>query len=169
MKKTITSAALVLAACCAARAQSIGPSTLNAGGGSGNIAGATYEYAIGEVVDGATLSSATLVVTQGVLQPTLPTSVAHGPRAITGLDVFPSPVETILYLQPKMGKRGRLEYSLYDAGGKLVLHNSAVLATGNERQEADVQALAVGQYTLQVSWLEGPNNYTGTYKIQKLK
>jgi hypothetical protein len=68
-----------------------------------------------------------------------------------------------------MNSRGTLKYSLYDATGKLVMTKSTALMQGNERQEADVQSLAAGQYTLQVQWLEGTTVQNGVYKIQKLQ
>lgn len=170
MKKTLLLFLGLSLSGAALHAQSVGPSVLDATGGSATISGNTYEYAVGDVTNGATLTSPTLIVTQGVLQPTKTTGINNnGAHPITGLDVYPSPVATTLYLQPHFSGSGRLSYSLYDAGGKLVLTKEAILATGTERQEASVEPLAVGQYTLQVQWLEGSNTLQSAYKIQKLR
>ena len=170
MKKILLLLPVCALACFAATAQSIGPSTLNAAGGSAVIGGSTFEYAVGDVVAGTTLSSATLVVTQGVLQPARTSQGVHTVATITGLDVYPSPVTDLLYLQPHMTKGGMLQYVLYDAAGKLVLKSGQVaLQQGNERQEADVRTLAAGHYLLQVQWTEGGKQLNGAYKIQKIK
>src|SRR3954465_12260692 len=66
-------AALILSA--PAGAQSLGPSELNAAGNSATAGGNTYEYAIGSVVGLPAYSSASIVVTPGVLQPQSPTGI----------------------------------------------------------------------------------------------
>lgn len=164
MRKQLIISALLLCGT-AANAQSV----LNSTGGYGMAGGNTFEYALGDVVAGTTLSSSSLVVTQGVLQPGVATTGIHPIPTITGLQVFPSPVSSTLYLQPDLGRGGVLHYELYDAAGRLVIARNAALQTGNERQEMDVHSLAVGQYMLQVQWQSGAVNSAGAYKIQKLQ
>ena len=150
-------------------AQSIGPSAIDAAGGSVSAGGNTYEYAIGQVVAGNTFTAASLVVTPGVLQPVSTTGVTLPAIAQADLKVFPSPAETTLYLQPAFSGSGSLQYSLYDAAGKLVLSHTVILKSGTERQVLNVAQIAAGQYMLRAMWLQAGITYTSGYKVQKLR
>ena len=153
-----------------AHAQSVGPSALNATGGSGTIAGNTYEYSIGTINLSQTFSSASLVVTDGVLQPILtPTNVAQPHISAAQLSVFPNPVSSTLFLQPAFAKGGQLKYMLTDAAGKTITGESHALVTGDERQEINMKHLAAGQYHLTVEWQSGSASFTNAYKIQKIQ
>jgi hypothetical protein len=160
----------LLACGAAAHAQSIGPSTIDAAGSSVTVGGNTFEYAIGQVMDGSTLNAgSSVVITPDVIQPASTTGVNDNTIGTNELQVFPSPVETTLFLKPAFNGGGSLQYKLFDAAGKLVLSKEARLQLGNEQQELDVAKLAVGQYTLQVVWNKSNTAYTAGYKIQKLK
>ena len=150
-------------------AQSIGPSALTAAGNSTSIAGTIQEYAIGQPMSGVTYSSGSLVVTPNVLQPAVATGVNSLPIALSSLNVFPSPMEQTLFLQPSFNAGGTLRYSLFDAAGKLIADEEAKLATGTEQQSIDVTRLAAGQYMLQVQWSQAGNIYSRGYKLQKLR
>lgn len=162
-------AAAAYAASVSVHAQSIGPSAIDATGASATAGGNNYEYAIGQVVAGNTFTSASLVVTPGVLQPAASTGI-NGHELLAGsMHVFPSPVETTLYLQPAFGSGGLLQYNLYDAAGKRVMNGALRLLSGTERQTIELSQIAAGQYTLDVSWQQADQVYRAGYKIQKLK
>lgn len=165
---------LFLLGLCAApllRAQSIGPASVNATGGSRQIAGNTYEYAIGDGVFTPAFVGPGLVVTPGVLQPTDedPNSIQPPGIDAGALALFPNPAQDVLLLQPRFGKKGNLHYLLYDGLGRVILQKDCSLQTGNERQEIHLQALSVGQYTLRVAWTAADGRYVSAYKIQKIK
>ena len=171
MKKLLTALCFMLLYNLAARAQSIGPSALNATGGSRTIGGNTYEYAIGGVVSGDTYEGPGLVVTSGVLQP-----IVNDPDGIDqlvidagALSVFPNPVEQLLFLQPDFKKKGILEYILSDIQGRILLKNKVSLDRGNERQQIDMSHLAAASYSLSVVWKQAGKLYVKAYKIQKVK
>jgi hypothetical protein len=153
----------------AAHAQSIGPSTIDAAGSSVTIGGNTFEYAIGQVMAGNTLNAGSVVITPDVVQPAFATGINDNAIAANELLVYPSPVETTLFLKPSFKGAGLLQYKLFDAAGKLVLSNESRLQSGNEQQQLNVAGLAAGQYTLQVVWNKTNTTYTAGYKIQKLK
>lgn len=156
--------------CMPAQAQSIGPSSINAAGGSGTISGDTYEYSIGTLALQQTYSSASLIVTDGILQPNISgSSVKHPPIAAGQLSVYPNPVVSTLFVQPGFSKSGTLQYVLVDAAGKTVYTQATALNLGTERQEINMSALAAGQYTLNVEWQQGGKKYINAYKIQKLQ
>lgn len=159
----------LLAISTAAHAQSIGPSTLNAGGNSVTVSGNTFEYAIGQVMNGSTLTTGSVIITQDVLQPSFTTGVDDNTIAANELQVYPSPVETTLFLKPSFNGKGLLQYRLFDLAGKLLLSYEAQLQLGNELQQLNVATLSAGQYTLQVVWNKSNTTCTAGYKIQKLK
>ena len=154
-----------------ARAQGNGPATVDVAGDSRNIRGITHEYAIGQVVSGEPSVFGGLIVTPGVLQPTLRRRFLPE-KGIdpSELRVFPSPASSTLYLQPAFRRAGTLSYALFDAGGKLVAARETELAVGSEPQQLDVSLLASGQYFLRVTWTAGRATPRASgYKIQKLK
>lgn len=156
------------AAAGSARAQSIGPSTLNATGGSGSIAGNSFEWSVGEMTMISTFSSASLVVTQGLLQPqTGPTGVPNSPFITNHLAVFPNPADGVLYLQPRFEGPVKLGYTLFDMAGRLVMSRETFLKTGNEQQVLVLSHLAAGQYMLSVLLEEKGQTHRAGYKIQK--
>lgn len=152
-------------------AQSVGPSSINASGGSTVVDGNTHEYAIGDVVAGSTYDGPGLVVTQGVLQPVVedPNSIGQLTIDAAYLNVFPNPVEQTLFLQPGFNGRGVLEYVLTDLQGRILLQKKAPLEQGNERQQINMGHLAAAPYCLQVLWQQEGKVYTKAYKIQKIK
>jgi len=152
-----------------AQAQSIGPSTLNAAGGSRVVNNNSYEWSIGEMAVTSTFAGPTLVVTQGVLQPNIATSaVTNIPGAISGLHVYPNPVtDGQLYLNPSFKSGGQLIFRLTDAAGKTVLSQTTALQTGKELQSISMNAFAAGQYTLSVEWTDATGKSMSHYKIQK--
>lgn len=150
-------------------AQSIGPSSLTAAGNSVDAGGVVHEYAIGQTMPGATLYASNLVITPDVLQPAATTGIDRPGIPLSDLQVFPSPMESTLYIRPSFKAGGTLQYSLYDAAGKQITNQEAALISGSEQQTISVERLAVGQYVLQVSWIQQEATYTSSYKLQKLK
>ncbi len=169
--KKIFPSLLLLAGTLGAHAQSIGPSTLNAAGGSGTIAGTSHSYSIGEMTVVSTAITPQIVVTHGVLQPDESSlAVGDGPSLVSQLSLFPNPAQATLHLQPRFGAGGELSCSLVDATGKLVLTHTAALHTGNERQTLQLGAVAAGTYLLSVRFgAPGAAPQTATYKIQKIQ
>jgi len=153
-----------------ARAQSIGPAELNASGGGGLIAGNSYEYAIGSLT-GSSYVAPGLIVTPGVLQPSRDngTGVPGQGLGENDLLVFPNPATTLLLLQPRFGKPGRLSYVLYDALGRQLLSRDVTLQAGNERQEIPMAGYAQGQYHLNITWKQQGKALSSSFKIQKIQ
>lgn len=159
----------LLCAITAVKAQSIGPSLLNAAGSSTTVAGIIHEYSIGQPMAGNTYIGGSLVITPFALQPAATTGISNPEISATELKVFPSPMESGLYLQPAFKGSGTLHYSLYDVAGKLILEEEMSLISGSEQQTVSVAQLAAGQYTLQVLWTQSGITYTNGYKLQKLQ
>ncbi|HET8808764.1 MAG TPA: T9SS type A sorting domain-containing protein [Flavobacteriaceae bacterium] len=144
-------------------------STLNASGGSANIAGNLYAYSIGEMLLISTETSASFIVTQGVLQ-------AHGdlldveenPLLDEGLSLYPNPVANTLYLHPTFPGGGELSLRLFDLRGRLIMKHKINLQTGMERQQLNLYFLQEGTYILQANLQQGKRTYEHSFKILKL-
>jgi hypothetical protein len=173
-KKLLAAGALIGAVGLApAMAQSVGPSVLNAAGRSATISGNTYEYAIGTVPLMPTYSSSTLVVTGGALQPASTTGIKDRMPALSGIQIFPNPVSTVLNVAPALGGRGLLQMRLFDATGKLVQVSEATLVTGTEQQTLNLNDLAASTYLLKLVWTPDAHAASpassATYTVQKLR
>ncbi len=167
--KKLLSAFWILSAS-GAFAQSIGPSTLNAAGGSATIAGNTYEWSAAEMTMVSTGTGTNLVVTQGVLQPTTPTTSVKDIRLLGAdeLKVYPVPTRDILYVLPALNQKGDLDLALTDINGRVVLQQTAHLTTGNEKQEINMSALSAGNYFLNAVFTGSESAQQTSFKIQKL-
>ncbi len=163
------SGGLIMVACGSLSAQSTGPAKLTAAGDSRTIGGITHEYAIGQLLAGDTYNTDRLVVTPGVLQPR---PAGRIPEKVIGdfeLQVFPNPVQSTVFLQPAFRRGGTLQYSVFDAAGRLIFGREVLLVSGIERQDLPVAHLASGQYFLRVIWSAGlADPRTTTYSIQKM-
>ncbi len=150
--------------------QSIGPSTLNAGGGSATVSGNTYEWSFAEMTMVSTATGTGLVVTQGVLQPMPPsTGVSWNKLDITGLKVYPNPAKDVVFIEPDFKGAGTMEYILQDITGRAISVASHILVSGKEKQQVSLEGLAAGHYTLQVRFSQNGSDYQSTYKIEKLQ
>jgi hypothetical protein len=169
MKKKI----LILCSACLctslAWSQSIGPSTINASGGTAIISGNTHEFSIGELLV-ETKAGANIIVTQGLLQPIpQPNGIEDRDFFADHLDIFPNPAEEVVFLQPSFSSGGKLSYHLYDALGRSIEQAAFTLLTGKEKQTIRLKHLAASTYMLNVSFLQQGKTYTTAYKIQKLQ
>lgn len=126
------------------------PTVLNSAGGSATLGGNTYEWSVGEVVV-HTVSTPSLVVTQGLLQPMPPGVSVGNVQTIAGdIQVYPNPAKDVLVLQPRLAEGSRLQYTLLDIAGKAISAGEASLHTGQEKQTINISVLPPGSYILQV-------------------
>lgn len=153
-----------------AQAQSIGLSTINAAGNSIIAGGNTYEWSVGEMTVVSTFTNASLIVTQGVLQPSISsTGVDDVQKTILGLRVLPNPVtDGQLFISSAFKTGGTLSYYLTDMLGKTVGIEKFKLLTGQELQTISMNHLANGQYNLSIEWSDAHGKSVGIYKIQKI-
>ena len=151
------------------QAQSIGPSVLNVAGGSKRIASNTYEWSVGEMTMVHTAESATISVTQGILQPmpALPSGIKPSVITQESLNIFPVPATTMLNIQPFFENGGTLLLSLLDASGRTVSESKVSLNSGKEQQQLNIGDLATGNYLLLVHYESKGAVLQTNYKIQK--
>ncbi len=150
-------------------AQAQGMSTLNASGGSKEIAGSVYEYSIGEMTLVHTASSPNLMVTQGLLQPMdAPVGIAERILPDNALTVYPNPSQDLLYIQPNLSGTGTLTLTLSDIAGRQISQQSVVLQTGKEKQSLSLHAVVSGSYLLKVLFDQNDQKYIQSFKVQKV-
>ncbi len=150
-------------------AQSIGPSIINAAGGSANVGSAIHEFSIGEMAVVHTASTSNIVITHGVLQPVMKTtSIKDADFFKQFLSLYPNPTQNIVYFQPSFRRGGVLSYQLFDIVGRNVMHGSFDLKYGNEKQQLVLGHLVSGSYMLNIRFEQGTNTFNTAYKIQKL-
>lgn len=169
MKKIFLSTLIFISAAISLNAQSIGPSTINAAGGSANIGNTTHEFSIGEMAVVSTASTSNIVITHGVLQPLMKTtSIKDTDFFKQFLSLYPNPTQNVIYFQPSFKQGGLLSYQLFDIVGRLLIDGSFDLKYGNEKQQLVLGHLVSGSYMLSVRFEQGGNTFNTAYKIQKL-
>jgi len=167
MKKTILLIPLALAAITSVHAQSVGPSTLNATGGSKVIGTQEFEWSVGEMTMVSTFAGSNVIVTQGVLQPSAAmTGVPTSPGLANLLQVFPNPASSVVNFRYTSAVEGTLDYRLIDMTGKVISSQTMKVKQGTNEQQLDLTSLACATYFLEIA---APGRETISYKIQKIK
>lgn len=167
-KITIT-ACLILSTVITTHGQSIGPSTINASGGSKTISGNTYEFSIGEMALVNTAIGSNIIVTNGVLQPNpSPTKVKDVNALSDNLKIYPNPSDNILNIQPDFETGGQLTYQLYDALGRIMLSGEFNLVSGKEKQTISLNQLAASSYVLHLNLNKKGIKYNASFNVQKI-
>jgi hypothetical protein len=153
-----------------ARAQSIGPATVNSAGAGATIGSTELEWSIGEMTMISTFSSPAIIVTQGVLQP------GNGPLDINNtvllqqLQVFPNPASTVVNIQYSSQAEGVLGYQLTDMAGKVIMNRTITVRPGKNTEQIKISDLAVATYMLEVTTNPGSTSAAkAAYKIDKLQ
>lgn len=161
----VTTLASCLSYICSA--QSIGPATLNAAGGSAAVAGNTYEWSVGEMVLVNTVTSSGLVVTQGTLQPIIQGTGINDKSALAGLSIYPNPASDQLNIKFNIPRDLDVVLKLTDVSGraqyfkKVKNHNGSALIT------MDFKPYAAGIYMLHIETTDKAKTYTNTFKVVK--
>jgi len=171
MKKMILIIPLFVIGAVGAHAQSVGPATLNAAGGTTIISSNEFDWSVGEMTMITTLSTPSVIVTQGVLQPAeITLGVATASSLKDQLHVFPNPATSLVNLQYSAASEGVLTYHLMDVGGRVVASKAMTLKKGANLNQVDLSNLAAATYLLEVT-VTGSDGATNniSYKIDKLK
>jgi hypothetical protein len=153
------------------RAQSISPGTINAAGGTKVIGGDTYDWSVAEMTLVSTVTTPSVIVTHGVLQPPDATVGIEKTIPLNGqVKVYPNPSADIVYLEYNFVTAGKLEYMLQDMTGRQIKSYTAAIKKGQDRQEINLSALANATYMLYVTYQPNGGNVQQTsFKIDKIK
>lgn len=171
MKKAILLIPLSFAGLTCLHAQSVGPATLNAMGNTAIIAGNEYDWSVGEMSLVSTFSGSSIIVTQGVLQPSEGSvGVPVNGSLARQIQVFPNPATAVVNIQYTAQNTGVLSYKLMDMQGKLIASKSIDMQQGVATNQVNVSALANATYMLQIIVSDGnTTSETVSYKIEKIK
>jgi Secretion system C-terminal sorting domain len=100
-----------------AKAQQVISST----GGIAQSYSGTLSYTLGEVVID-TYTKSNTAITQGFQQPKIAiTAINEFPGLDVSITAFPNPTTGFIELKTEKGKSEKMEYTLYDLGGKILL------------------------------------------------
>ena len=170
MKKMILLIGIAIAGAVHAGAQSVGPSTLNAAGGGGTIAGNTFDWSVGELTMVSTFSTPGIEVTQGVLQP--PESTVGIPKTTSvakQIRVFPNPASTVVNIEYTSATDAALTYRLMDMTGKVISTQKVNVTSGITTAHVSMQEVACASYMLEVTVDSGVKSESTSYQIQKIR
>lgn len=171
MKKMTT--AMLAVACMSLShtyAQSIGPSIVNAAGGSGSIGSNRFDWSIGEMTMVSTFTGSSIIVTQGVLQNNKGGAGVASQHLLNDLQVFPNPASSVVNLRFTTESAGTLSYRLMDITGRMIMKRSKDVKQGATQEELNITDLAAATYMLEVTYTTaGGNEEAASYKIEKLK
>lgn len=160
---------VLLAGSADVRGQSIGPSTINANGGSGTIGSSRFEWSVGELA-WVSPTTGSAIVTQGVLQPSITLVSVGSAMLATQMQVYPNPSASIVNIKLAAPTDGTLSYRLMDVAGRVVLKKAADIKQGTSIHQLDISQLAVASYMLQLSFItDGKTEEIATYQLQKLQ
>ena len=148
---------------------------INVAGHSATINGMRFDYSIGEMTLISTSRNQSLIVTQGLLQPTntntqnSQSSPATVHDALTSeIKVYPNPTDNILFVESNEAAAISIVFKLFDASGKVILSENADWHAGSNKITLDMRNYAAGAYYLMISKPERQGQTTNlSYKIQK--
>jgi hypothetical protein len=175
-KKTIGAVLMLLLLYAQASAQNtVTPQTFNASGGTNDDPTSyyRYEWSVGESTTIQTLSSPTLTVTAGVLQPGTNNPAVdntNGQWTTDELKVFPNPVITEVEVDVISNQKGKLNMKIFDASGRLVAVKTVDYFGTGQITRFDMRPYSSGNYTMNVTLepLAGSVAKKGSFKLVKL-
>lgn len=131
---------------------------VSSSGGTFVTENSMLDFTIGEICT-ETLGTSQLIITQGFQQPFI-SDVNVAEIQSIGLNVYPNPAQTELYIELKQQENKALTYAIYSITGKLLKNESI----SNLVTSVNVDAFVPGTYVLQVS---DKRKNIETYKIIK--
>lgn len=149
-------------------AQGNSSEALNAAGGYKVVGGNTYEWSVGEPSLVATYTTASLIVSQGVLQPAPFSSLdikQQTPDA--ALRVFPNPTRDCLQLEGSIPPGCILQYDLCEISGRKI-RNKSTLVQDLLHESIDMSGFSVGTYFLKIRYTCLGITFEKTIQVQKI-
>ncbi len=169
MKRSIYLLMLTLLQAVCLNAQSIGPATLNASGGSATMGAAVFEWSVGEMTLVSSFVNSGIIVTQGILQPVEVTLGVAATTVLPGeIRVFPNPASDVVNIQCSALNAESLSWKLFDMSGKELNSQKIVVTSGQATGTVDLSSVAAAIYILEVTIVSDSRKVEiRSYKIQK--
>ncbi len=151
MKKSIKLIASIMLISLGTYAQSIGPSTINASGGSGTIGTDHFAYSIGEMAMITTNTASGMTITHGLLQPNqvAPDAVVYQ-FSQDQVQIYPNPTIDEINIQTFLHQSGELSVNLFDVTGKYIQAAKFDITEQTQVQQMNIQQMSAGSYFLNV-------------------
>jgi hypothetical protein len=141
-------------------AQQFKPELICAASGTIANANTNISWTIGEVII-STMDNASILLTNGIAQPTYNITAVKHHLSTTDVKLFPNPANDILVLQSKNGQLKDALYAVFDINGKLIMNDKI---SGNEIY-IDFSHVSSASYLMKITDTSGQN--IQTYKIIK--
>ena len=144
--------------------------TVNAAGGTKDISGNNYEWSVGEMTLVSTFSNPNIIVTQGVLQKyDGGVGISDLSKKLEGVNVYPNPTNSLVYIQYTLPENGKLQYELTDLTGKSIIKHAMDAVKGTEKTSVNLAPYANGSYMLHLNFTASSGEVlTNTFKVDKL-
>jgi hypothetical protein len=142
--------------------------SLNAATANANSATMQHTYSVAEMAIVHTAKSNRLIITQGQLQMDgVVQNVSESKLPFT-VATYSNPASNVINLELHLMQSANIDWQLFDASGKMLISNNALLKTGSHKIPIDVSAFANGQYVLKTQIKINQNIYQQSNSIQKI-
>jgi len=160
--------------------QTAAQQSINTGSQRCSVAGGQFEYSIGEMTLANTERNGYMIVTQGYLQPfqspSLPFDNNRNTETEPGFKhlpdhftVYPNPTESLLFIEFNGQHASEINYQLYDAGSRMIIHKTILTTEGHNKLTIDMRSLLTGSYFLILDWKDESGLVNSdAYKVQKV-
>lgn len=167
--RTIKNLWILFMFCHVSHAQTLSRQLINTASNKGTIGTNVFEWSVGEPMI-QMYSTATLIITQGFLQPEnqISTGISKNMILADELNLFPNPSSDQLFIQSNFSAPGTITFQLFDINGKEILSDKSNV-NNSSLQKIDVSSLSDATYFLQVIYSNNQDEMkTSSYKIQKI-
>ncbi|MCW3121190.1 MAG: hypothetical protein JWQ38_682 [Flavipsychrobacter sp.] len=171
MKNTILLVPLMLLGAVTIRAQSVGPTAINAAGNSAVIGTNRFDWSVGEMSMVSTFTTPGIIITQGVLQPSEKDHTGVPTTTLSKqLQVFPNPASSVVNISYDAPSSGTLNYKLLDMQGRVVTQKALQVKPGTTKEQITIAGLACATYMLSITaGTDNAKEESASYKIEKIK
>ena len=154
--------------------QSVAPATLNVTGGSAIFTYWRFEWSIGEMTAIETMSSPTLIVTNGVLQPGTNTPATIDNAHAWDKDeirILPNPTANWIEIDFFSKQQGKVTLNFYDETGRELGQKQFDYYGTGRIEKMDLTPYPSGQYFLNIQLTPTGTSVAkyGTFKVQKIR
>jgi Secretion system C-terminal sorting domain len=141
-------------------------STINASGNTKTTSSMIHDYSVGEMVLVHTASSAHLIVTQGVLQPS--SSADLQPTLALQMNVYPNPSTNIVYIECMLLQPSDIKIQLLDINGKIIYAAQHNQIDGFQKMPISLESFANGNYIIHANIKSNQQQQNVSCKVQKI-
>ena len=162
--KKLSAMVLIFGLAATCLAQSISPAVVSSAGAEGQAGAVQVSWTVGENTV-STLTSSTVVITEGFHQPFLAVESISSYDLSAEVKVYPNPTQASLWLEIERQGASVLVITLIDVSGKLISSQSST--SPSDRLEFDLTGLATGVYSLHL--VDPATHASRSFSVQKIQ